>query len=82
MSFYPLPEGCFALGEVPERIKGSTEQGLQFVLLVTEICPALVEAPGEEQKNDFLVLSGVYMVDKQEVVGFALCSTRKKHGNI
>jgi hypothetical protein len=53
VSFYPLPEGCFALGEVPERIKGSTEQGLQFVLLVTEICPVLVGAPGEEHKERF-----------------------------
>jgi hypothetical protein len=32
-------------------------------------------------RNVFLVLSGVYMVDKQEVVGFALYSARKKHGN-
>ena len=53
MGFYPLPEGCFALGEVPERIKGNNEQGFQFSLWVTEICPVLVGAPGEEHKECF-----------------------------
>jgi hypothetical protein len=53
VSFYPLPEGCFASGEVPERIKGNNEQGLQFALLVTEICPVLFGAPGGEIKEYF-----------------------------
>jgi hypothetical protein len=51
VGFYPLPEGCFALGEVSERIKGNNEQGYQFSLRVTEICTVLVEAPGEEHKE-------------------------------
>ena len=47
---------------------------------MTEICLVLSRTPGEGNKDHFfLVLSGVQIIDKQEVVGFILCSPRKKN---
>lgn len=67
------------MGEFPERIKGSNEQGFKFFLLVTEFVLNFLENLERNIKNIFLVLSGVQIKDKQEVVGFTLCRARKKN---
>lgn len=63
----PEPEGCFALGEVPERIKRRAEKGPQFFFQVSEICFVLLRGAGDKNLQRFLLLSGFTIQYKQKL---------------